>query len=471
VIRKLTPFAGALILLASALHAQCPNAPAFPSAIATDANLTLAANNVATTLSVAMSSTALSATVTNPSGWQPNMLASVDNEIMFVTAVNGSVLTVSRPCEGTLNVSHAAGRPFTNNITAGSHELMKKELEAVETLLGGNGGLKLNQTVSTPQTAGVNQILVTDGANNGSGTQTGQALRVVSTYGGSNMTGIRNAIESDILMSTAPSASDTDPGYVAILGTAQVLANMGGTSGSPRGAYWGGSDFVMLGPSATDINGVVGREIDWGGDAGSSMAINTGLSLVAAGAVHGSSVDAALNFGSAAPGFATNYLMYIGDFHSGAAVGTNTTILGTDTNAHLAKSGIDFGAYGFTNYVFHSNYFFVDGAGNVTQSVPVTGYPVKTEWFGVNSELYVGTESSAGGSLLAGSTPYAGIINQLLNYPLQFGTNNAVRMTISASGTVAITGQSANAGTITCYKTGGVLGYATMSGGNISVCN
>jgi hypothetical protein len=50
----------------------------------------------------------------------------------------------------------------------------------------------------------------------------------------------------------------------------------------------------------------------------------------------------------------------------------------------------------------------------------------------------VGCESSGGGQLLIGSTPYAAVLSQLSNYPLQFGTNNAVRMTITAAGNVGI---------------------------------
>jgi hypothetical protein len=311
--------------------------------------------------------------------------------------------------------------------------------------MGFNVGQTAAGTAGSP-VIGLNQIVVTDGANNGIGTQKGQALRVYSTYGGNSMTGYRNNIESDIYMATPPSTSDTDPAYVAILGTVQVVANMGGTSSVPRASYFGGSDFVILGPSATYINGVVGREIDWGGLTGSSMAINTGLSMVSIGPVHGSAVDSSINFGSGSPGFAPNYLMYLGDFHSGAAVGTNTTILGTDGNGHTAKSGIDFGAYNFTDYAFHSAHFYVDGVGNVTQSVPVTGNAVRTEWFGVNSNLVIGTESSAGGALLTGSTAYAAVINETDNVPIQFGSNGTLAASLSAS-------------TLTMHGPGGITSF------------
>jgi hypothetical protein len=50
----------------------------------------------------------------------------------------------------------------------------------------------------------------------------------------------------------------------------------------------------------------------------------------------------------------------------------------------------------------------------------------------------VGVENSVGGSLLGGATAYNGILASIGNYGLQFGTNNAVRMTILNNGKVGI---------------------------------
>jgi hypothetical protein len=74
----------AFFLSALSVFAQCPSAPAFPSAIATDANLILAKNNISTVLLAAMASTDSVAVVINPTGWVANMPASVDKEIVFV---------------------------------------------------------------------------------------------------------------------------------------------------------------------------------------------------------------------------------------------------------------------------------------------------------------------------------------------------------------------------------------------------
>lgn len=60
------------------------------------------------------------------------------------------------------------------------------------------------------------------------------------------------------------------------------------------------------------------------------------------------------------------------------------------------------------------------------------------EFQNTGGSLRVGLDSNAGGSLLTSSLSYAGILNRVGNYPIQFGTNNQVRMTISGSGPVGI---------------------------------
>jgi hypothetical protein len=52
--------------------------------------------------------------------------------------------------------------------------------------------------------------------------------------------------------------------------------------------------------------------------------------------------------------------------------------------------------------------------------------------------LYQGVDSSAGGFLFTGGLPYASFFGNGANYPTQFGTNGAVRMTIFAGGNVAV---------------------------------
>ena len=47
-------------------------------------------------------------------------------------------------------------------------------------------------------------------------------------------------------------------------------------------------------------------------------------------------------------------------------------------------------------------------------------------------------EGSAGAILYTGSLPYAAVFGNENNYPVQFGTNNAIRMTVTSGGNVGI---------------------------------
>jgi hypothetical protein len=50
----------------------------------------------------------------------------------------------------------------------------------------------------------------------------------------------------------------------------------------------------------------------------------------------------------------------------------------------------------------------------------------------------IGRESSGGGSLLTGSTGYASVLNSFGAYPMQFGTNGTLAMTIDSSGNLMV---------------------------------
>jgi hypothetical protein len=51
---------------------------------------------------------------------------------------------------------------------------------------------------------------------------------------------------------------------------------------------------------------------------------------------------------------------------------------------------------------------------------------------------YLGSDNSAGGYLFTGGLPYASFFGSGANYPTQFASNNAVRMTIFTTGNVGI---------------------------------
>ena len=91
-------------------------------------------------------------------------------------------------------------------------------------------------------------------------------------------------------------------------------------------------------------------------------------------------------------------------------------------------------------------------------------------WLGnTGNNLYVGKESSTGGSLFVGSSAYAAVIGNDGPYPLQFATNNNVQATIDSSGnllvgTTTVSYGSSGRGNITVGGSGGAI-YSYQVGG------
>ena len=80
----------------------------------------------------------------------------------------------------------------------------------------------------------------------------------------------------------------------------------------------------------------------------------------------------------------------------------------------------------------------------------------------------VGTENSAGGNLVAGSSAYASIISNNGAYPLQLGTNNTVRATIDSSGNLGLgVTPSAWGGSYKAFQIGSLT--ALWNGGTSSI--
>jgi hypothetical protein len=75
----------------------------------------------------------------------------------------------------------------------------------------------------------------------------------------------------------------------------------------------------------------------------------------------------------------------------------------------------------------------------ITRLLSTTGTnSASTRWSNTGGSLYVGIEQSATGALLTGDSAYAGVIARTGAYPLQFGTNDVLRMTITSGGALCI---------------------------------
>jgi hypothetical protein len=114
------------------------------------------------------------------------------------------------------------------------------------------------------------------------------------------------------------------------------------------------------------------------------------------------------------------------------------------------------------------------GTGRVFQW---SGATTGTQYFdaaNTGANLVWGMEGSSGGVLYSSSLPYSAVFGNENNYPVQFGTNNAIRMTLTSGGNVLI-GTTTDAGfrmaingpdgtsyvkfTSTAAATGGRIGY------------
>jgi hypothetical protein len=127
----------------------------------------------------------------------------------------------------------------------------------------------------------------------------------------------------------------------------------------------------------------------------------------------------------------------------GIGVGPNVLTFGASINAATGTPQmtlLNSGALGINlNPPVYALDILVLGSASIgTRLSPSTGTNA-TCYTATNtsSALFMGVDSSAGGALVIGSLPYAAVINQQGNQAMQFGTSNAIRMTIGAAGTIA----------------------------------
>lgn len=110
----------------------------YPAAIATDADLKIAANKLTTRLRSSVTAGDSLWTLTDASRIVAGMLLSCDDEIVSVSAVSGTSVTVVRAFDETTAANHAANRPVEARIDAWHHNALREEIQAVQTALGPN---------------------------------------------------------------------------------------------------------------------------------------------------------------------------------------------------------------------------------------------------------------------------------------------------------------------------------------------
>jgi hypothetical protein len=117
-----------------------------------------------------------------------------------------------------------------------------------------------------------------------------------------------------------------------------------------------------------------------------------------------------------------------GGLSAGAASYFGGAVTATSASAHT---------FGTTNTVSFT-------AGKIAQAAVTTeifsstGATTNGRWLrltNTGADAYIGIESSAGGSLLTGATPYATVITSGAGVPVQIGTGDALRATFASTGT------------------------------------
>lgn len=112
----------------------------YPASIAQDDPLKVASNRVRTSLVRNVGTGDTMWTVSDAARIVPQMLLSIDSEIVSVSAVDytTNILTVIRGFDGTQPCSHSAGSRLDANIVAWHHNVLAAEITAIENALGPN---------------------------------------------------------------------------------------------------------------------------------------------------------------------------------------------------------------------------------------------------------------------------------------------------------------------------------------------
>lgn len=195
-------------------------------------------------------------------------------------------------------------------------------------------------------------------------------------FGGLTVKGNRTGAFS-FLNLTAPTGNGSGQFYTALGSEARATSGDGGSPGSPRGSVFAANFIARLTGTSTNMNSVVGTEIDVGADGSSTVAYKAGLGIVQLatdnnrGSVADTALQVANQYGGTAPGW------LCGICFSGPTgwwpIASTGTIMGTLSAfaggpSYAAAYGIDFSSVSFSSGFLKSTGFLVDGSGVLTSA-------------------------------------------------------------------------------------------------------
>ena len=224
--------------------------------------------------------------------------------------------------------------------------------------------------------------------------------------------GVATATSVNKVAITAPVTSATltiaDGKTLTASNTLTLTATDGSTLAIGAGGTLGTSAYITLGTGV-----------------GTALAVNVGTA--GAFVVNGGALGSPSSAGTI-PAFT------LGGTVSGGGNQLNNVIIGTSNP--LAGA---FTTLSATSDITSSTKFVSNAtSGQVFNAASATTGAIWGHWLNTSGDGYVGIEGSAGGAIATGTTPYAMVVGQFVNKPVQIISNNSVIATYTASGNVGI---------------------------------
>lgn len=231
-------------------------------------------------------------------------------------------------------------------------------------------GLFISQTVggSPGISTNFNQLYIgSDTAAIGTGFGVGYTME--HHFGGSSMTGGREALSVFLFLESATNSSNSNQFYCAGQFTFVANASDGGGAGTERGQCFAFNTYAELTASATHMISVASFEADIDCHTSSSVLHKIGISIVevATDKVAGSSTDAGIVFVNQTGAVGWTTAIQIGQNIAGTSgpLTTSGTILNLATSQSITN-GIDLINATISGVAFRSTNFQVNGSGIVT---------------------------------------------------------------------------------------------------------
>ena len=359
-------------------------------------------------------------------------VATFDNALNIYPTSGNSQINTSTINGGSGNLffglpTGALFRIYSNTVeelevaSTGISTLVPLNINAPAVVSDSYGGLiHENVAVTGTSTSGQNYLNLLQAGSDTVADNNLTILGVNDSFGGATMTGSRNTLTVNQFLTATSGNTSSGTQFSGLQIYNGINANDNGTAVTPagaKGAVWGINTFTSLAAAATNVQGVIGYEMDIYTAPGSSVLDKIGLAidLMPNDAAQGARVDDALTISGSGEGSPANAVGWSHFIDFGSANGhfpgnANTTMMfaqGLGGTSFTAANGIDWHLGNITgNWLNMGGKFIVDGSGNTTVSgaLNVSG----------SFSSQIGSSIIQSGAVCNGSTDDTALINTYL---------------------------------------------------------